>query len=551
MMANPARSQPAVTNEWACPAGHVWKAPQERACPQCGAAPVDAFATIIGPRGRRPRSLPSVSLFPEIPGYEVLQELGRGGMGVVYLARQSGLNRPVALKTLLPGAREPARFKTEARAVARLQHPNIVQVFDVGEWRPHPQAAPVAYYSMEYCPGGNLDAALNGNPLQPRDAAALCQKLARAVQHAHEHGVIHRDLKPANVLLAGEPHAQGDVTHGAATGGPGAAEKTHVSPEAAEPKVADFGLARNVDDDSGHTRTGDVMGTPAYMAPEQATGQRVGPPADIWALGAILYECLTGRPPFKAATAAETMLLVLSQDPVAPSRLNPRVPADLETICLKCLNKDAARRYATAGEVADDLGRFLDGQPIKARPLGPLGRLRRWVWRYPLPASLIILLAGAAAFALMLAVSLASSRDAFRRTLDRLEAHAESLRGDVRHWDGKVNDAEAGFATAKQGREAIEAQLKAVSAELERERAKTGDKSAVRVRALHLREKGLLWELGEAKHHEEKKRFNREKMRGNRDDRVRRLKELEDILNPKEGPPMPPPRPRKKEHGPA
>jgi hypothetical protein len=295
-----------------------------------------------------------------VPGYEILAELGRGGMGVVYRARQLALGRVVALKMILSGAHageaELARFKTEAQAVARLQHPNIVQVFEVGEHGGLP------FLSLEFCPGASLEKKLNGTPLAPREAAALVETLGRAMQAAHEKEVIHRDLKPANVLLG----------------------------EDGTPKITDFGLAKKLDE-AGQTATGAVMGTPSYMAPEQAGGRSkdVGPHTDVYALGAILYECLTGRPPFRAATSLDTILQAVSDDPAPPTQLNPKVPCDLETICLKCLEKEPAKRYLSAQALADDLRRFLDGAPIRARRTKVLERAVKWVRRHPAPAGLV------------------------------------------------------------------------------------------------------------------------------------------------------------------
>jgi serine/threonine-protein kinase len=313
-----------------------------------------------------------LAALPPTPGYEILEWLGRGGMGVVYKARQLGLNRTVALK-MLPGegpteAAVLGRFRTEAEAVARLRHPNIVQIYEVGEHDGRP------YFSMEYVAGGSLALRLAHGLPTPREAAALVEALARAVHHAHERGIVHRDLKPANVLL---------------------------EPDGA-PKITDFGLARRFSegvDPSGHTRTGDVLGTPNYMAPEQAAGRtrEAGPPADIYALGAILYECLTGRAPFAGATPAEAMHRVLHEDPVPPAQAQPRVPRDLQTICLKCLEKDPAHRYASAAALADDLSAYLAGESIRARPAGPRRRLQRWARRRPTAAVLFAVAAVALA----------------------------------------------------------------------------------------------------------------------------------------------------------
>jgi tetratricopeptide (TPR) repeat protein len=302
----------------------------------------------------------------DLPGYEVLGELGRGGMGVVYKARHLALNRLVALKMILAGVhagpQQTARFRAEAEAVARLKHPNIVQVYEIGEHHGLP------YLSLEFVDGGSLDRRLNGTPLPPRTAAELLEPLARAIHAAHTHGIVHRDLKPGNVLLERAESGPADL---------------------GIPKVADFGLAKDLGADV-QTATGNVVGTPSYMAPEQAEGRSrdIGPPADVHALGAILYETLTGRPPFKGATLVDTLEQVRTQEPVPPSRLQPKVPRDLETICLKCLRKEPARRYASAAALADDLRRFLDDRPILARPVGRVERLRRWCRRNPVVAGL-------------------------------------------------------------------------------------------------------------------------------------------------------------------
>jgi serine/threonine-protein kinase len=278
--------------------------------------------------------------WPAVPGCEILGELGRGGMGVVYQARQTKLNRLVALKVVLAGAHadpeDLARFRQEAEAIACLRHPNVVEIYEVGE------QGGVPHFSMELCGGGSLAQQLADGPLAPRRAAELVETLARAVQAAHEAGVIHRDLKPANVLLTAD----------------------------GTPKITDFGLAKRLDGTIELTATGAIMGTASYMAPEQASGdsKRVGPAADVYALGAILYECLTGRPPFRAATQVDTFLQVLSDPPAPPSQLRPGVPADLDALCLRCLEKKPAQRCASAAELADALRRFLDGLPAQVQP---------------------------------------------------------------------------------------------------------------------------------------------------------------------------------------
>jgi serine/threonine protein kinase len=316
------------------------------------------------------RAAPPRAATPNIPGYEILEILGRGGMGVVYKARQTHLKRLVALKMILAGAQagteELLRFRTEAQAVARLKHPNVVQIYEVGEHEGKP------YCALEFVEGGTLAKHLSGAPLPPRQAAEVLEALARAMDAAHQAGIVHRDLKPANVLLAtGATTADGSVSVKPLATKSNCAVPTSAKPQAAgvgTPKVADFGLAKRLDDDSGQTQTGAVMGTPSYMAPEQAKGETAGPLVDVYALGAIFYECLTGRPPFRAATMLETLDQVRTREPVSPRSLQPSVPQDVETICLKCLEKDPAKRYPSAGALADDLQRCREDRPIVARP---------------------------------------------------------------------------------------------------------------------------------------------------------------------------------------
>ncbi len=276
--------------------------------------------------------------WPALPGYEIIAELGRGGMGVVYQARHVQIQRVVALKMILggehAGAEQAARFLVEARAAARLQHPNIVQIHEIGEHKGLP------YFSLEYVDGGNLAARLQGSPPSDMEAARLVELLARTVHYAHGRGIVHRDLKPANILLTSD----------------------------GVPKIADFGLAKILSEDSGATRTGVILGTLKYMAPEQASGRPkdIGPAADIYALGAILYESLTGQPPFCGETERETLRLVEEQSPQSPHFYNPRVDPALAAICLKCLQKAPADRYPTADALAEDLAAFLRGESVQA-----------------------------------------------------------------------------------------------------------------------------------------------------------------------------------------
>jgi serine/threonine protein kinase len=335
--------------------------------------------------------LPPAGPLPRVAGYEDLVPLGKGGMGVVYRAHQRSLNRLVALKMVHTGlsgdAEYLARLRTEAEAAARLQHPNIVQVHEVGTTDGQP------YLVLELVEGGSLRDRLHDGPLAPGDAARLVETLARAMAYAHQRGVVHRDLKPANVLLT----SPSPPTPLPRSGGEGR-EITPLSPPGrgvggegfGTPKIADFGLAKQLDADSGQTRSGAVLGTPSYMAPEQAEGRvrDVGPLADVYALGAILYECLTGRPPFRGATVLDTLEQVRLSEPVPPRHLQPKVPRDLETIALKCLAKEPHCRYASAAALADDLARFREGRPIRARPVGPLGRFTRWCRRAPVVAGL-------------------------------------------------------------------------------------------------------------------------------------------------------------------
>jgi serine/threonine protein kinase len=375
----------------------------------------DVPSTVARPAALKTARMPTVTM-PKVEGYDVLSELGRGGMGVVYKARQEGLNRIVALKMVLSAGRasveELARFTAEAKAVAELHHPNIVQVYDIGTYSGLP------YFSLEFCPGGTLGERTANKPQPPRLAARIVRDLAGAVHHAHQRLILHRDLKPANVLLAPAdspgtgatvifrkakpderttPMAKGSrpAVPAVPRSSSGRAE---IDLEHCTPKITDFGLAKRLEGDAGQTRDGSVMGTPSYMAPEQAQGKvrELGPPADVYALGAILYDLLTGNPPFRGETVMDTLHQVIHREPVAPRGLHSKIPPDLDTICLKCLEKDPAKRYASADALAEDLRRFLDGEPILARPTPWWEKTIKWARRRPAAAGLAAVCALAA-----------------------------------------------------------------------------------------------------------------------------------------------------------
>jgi hypothetical protein len=377
-------------------------------CSTCGAAlPDDA------PGGLCPQCLAQTVLSPGdriqyFGNYELVEEVGLGGMGIVWRAQQTGLNRTVALKMIRGGmladADDVRRFYAEAEAAANLQHPNIVAIHEIGEFEGQ------HYYSMDFVEGKNLAELCDGKPLPARRAAELIATIADAVQFAHQRGILHRDLKPQNVMID---------EHGA-------------------PRLTDFGLAKRLDRDSGLTQTGAVLGSPSYMAPEQAQGRtdRIAPHTDVYSLGAILYEMLTGRAPFRADSPAETMMRVINDEPAAPSKRNADVPRDLETICLKCLEKDPARRYATARELAEDTRRFLGGEPIVARPASALRKAESWLRRRP---ALIGGLGAVLIFGLIFWVLYLAEQNAFLRaqqlTPGLVRAPGERLRS-LLLWEG-------------------------------------------------------------------------------------------------------------------
>jgi serine/threonine protein kinase len=377
---------------------------------------------------------------PVVPGYEIIEEIGRGGMGVVYRARQLVLHRTVALKMVLTGfhaeSKNLARLRAEAATLARLQHPNIVQIYDVGEADGRP------YFVFEFVAGGSLAQHIQGKPQPVRTASQLVETLARAVQAAHDNGVIHRDLKPANILLQKDEDERLKDTEG--SNDSGARFIVHGS-SFSLPKITDFGLAKCIGGDEdgaapgGLTATGDLLGTPNYMAPEQAMARRqpLGPTADVYALGAILYELLTGRPPFTGETPLTTVLQVLSNEPVPVTQLQPNVPPDLETICLKCLRKEPRQRYTSALELADDLHRFLRDEPIRGRPIGAVEKLWRWVRHHP--ATTTLLVAGLIApVVALITLSLLSTRLVRSNALESAAQQAELLEEATKEFSRNV-----------------------------------------------------------------------------------------------------------------
>lgn len=351
-------------------------------------------------------------ILKRIASYEILEEIGRGGMGVVYKAQDLRLKRIVALKVILAGGHagevELARFQTEAESVARLKHNNFVQIYEVGSDEGLP------FLALEYCAGGSLEDRVAESPLAPRESAELVAKLAEAMDHAHEVRVIHRDLKPGNVLFD----------------------------ENGEPKITDFGLAKKVGEDDSHTRTVSVMGSIGYMSPEQASGhtREATPSVDIYALGAMLYRLLAGKTPFEGSSTVESLQLVINGVPVSIRRLRPSCPRDLETICLKCLEKSPANRYRTAGDLADDLRRFLRGEPITARAATPLEQLVSWARRNPLPTTIAI--GGIVMLAILAGAMAWTTYRNYRviETIQHREMRIQDLRGQILYLDEVLTD---------------------------------------------------------------------------------------------------------------
>ena len=405
----------------------------EGLCPRCLLQGLPLTGVSGGTGATSPPALftaPSLAeLAPLFPHLEILALIGQGGMGAVYKAQQTKLGRLVALKVLPRDAGgDPAfaeRFLREARAMACLQHPGIVQIHDIGECAEGP------FLALEFVPGGSLAERLDGKPWLAEPAARFIEQLADALQAAHDAGVIHRDLKPGNILLVSGGVVSGELSettthHSLLT--------THET-TTHQPKIADFGLAKRFDSNQGQTVSGAIVGTPNYMAPEQAegAGKQVGPHTDVYALGAILYELLTGRPPFQGATMVETLEQVRRLEPVSVRQLQPKVPKDLETICHKCLQKDARKRYPTARALCDDLRRFLERRPIAARPVGPLERGWRWCRRNPAVASLValvgvLLLAGTMVATYFALEAHQQAADAKRNARDANEARARADR---------------------------------------------------------------------------------------------------------------------------
>lgn len=423
-------------------------------------APLDSSAITLF--GSSSVTHPITGLALAFPGYEIVEELGRGGMGVVYKARQLSVNRMVALKVILGGplasTGDKARMHLEAEAAGRLQHPNIVQVFDVGEY------LGFSFIALELIDGQNLRRWQDERPLDPLQAARIVAQVARAVQHAHDHGIVHRDLKPANILLAPAPAADSTRPSGSGSGsGRGTGALGFV------PKVTDFGLAKRLEPGADLTTTGGACGTPNYMAPEQVRGGPLGSAVDVYGLGALLFELLTGRPPFVGTSATDVMNQIVGDDAPSARRLVPSVPRDLAVIAAKCLEKKPGLRYATARDLADDLDRYHAGLPITARPLGVPGRAARWMRRNPVPAAFLLLTTLGCAVTGTLAVELARAGTEERKA--RAEAEAATAEATRQRLVAEAATAEAERARAAADREAATARAERRSADEARARA--------------------------------------------------------------------------------
>lgn len=413
-----------------------------------------AFGDVAASTLASPEEDSSIAL-PELPGYMLLGELGRGGMGVVYKARQIQLNRLVAIKTIRAGElaspEEIKRFLAEAEAAAKLNHPHIVPIHEIGE------QAGLHFFSMGFVDGPSVKERLAAEGIiEPKEAARLVATLAEAVHYAHQRGVVHRDLKPANVLLqveSGEPNVESPTSEIVPP-----KSSRNAQPSTLHPRITDFGLAKRIDADSSMTATGQVLGTPSFMPPEQASGDadRVGPRSDVYSLGAILYALVTGRPPFQAANVIETLKQVLESEPVSPRQLNPSVDRDLETICLKCLEKEPDKRYATARDLADDLGRYLRNEPISARPVGRLERGWRWCRRNPAQAlaglALVVAISASVGFGIRYSYSQQLEDALDRATVAKQEAEIAQNGEKTQRIKAQAAEAKANAAQAMTAR---------------------------------------------------------------------------------------------------
>ena len=394
-------------------------------CEYCGATLAEAESTggycracilrqgLISSTGTMPQDPEPESPPPIFGAYELLEEIGRGGMGVVYKARQRSLKRTVAIKLLVAGAYSSEsllrRFQIEAESAACLQHPGIVAIHEFGEHDHQP------FYAMEYIEGRNLSDVTGGQPLVPRRAAVYVRAISAAVQYAHTRGILHRDLKPSNVII--DPDDR--------------------------PHITDFGLAKQLHGHTDFTIAGQMLGSPNYAPPEQASGKEVGVTSDVYTLGGLLYNLLTGRPPFLASTIQETLRLVYETEPISPRVLNPDVPQDLDTICLKCLEKDPARRYPSAQAIVDELDRFLRGEPILARKVSTAEQGLRWCKRHPAIASLAATVV--AALAATSAIFYISAR---RVENARSLEHAAQLEAEADLYAANMQVTSASFALA-------------------------------------------------------------------------------------------------------